>query len=569
MKHWIRRSFKTRIFYTVLLVSLLPLVVCDVIMLPILISHSETKIAQESRQQIALIRDALSELTESLSDALPLLAQNDTVRGALTAGTRETSALYPLLFQAATDTGFYAGVGLFDSEGVCRYAINGIDASATLSPNWGVLRLANQTNGPVYADGADDIVFYMAQAVPGVDGSIAGYAVFAVNETQTERLFSIPSDTTADILLLNTSWEPLYSSQPTLGDTVAVMLRQQLWDGKKLTGSGGEFAYFVERETLSGYFLVVQKPKVFTASIINAFYFISILMGVLCLILCFWGAWLLSRHLSRPIQELSSAMGAVERGQFAVRMRENREDELGKLAVGFNRMTQEYSLNLQRSVQRQKELNDTRLRMMQAQLNPHFLYNTLDAMKWLGTTNRIPEIAAMATDLAFILRSSITGSNLIPLQKELDLVEHYVNIQNVRFENCFTCEIDVLEAYQSCLVPKLVLQPLVENAILHGIGNQNDGFIKLSAMQEQESLVITVSDNGCGIPAEVLDMLNSPNKRMHGGHLGLYNVDSIIKLYFGRKYGITASIEPEGGSRVSVRLPMTREEENDAQDYDR
>lgn len=569
MKHWIRRSFKTRIFYTVLLVSLLPLVICDVIMLPILIAHSETKIAQESRQQMALSQDALSGLAESLNDALLALAQDEAVRGALAADPVETSALYPLLFQAATKTDFYAGIGLFDSEGICRYAINGIDVGATLSPHWGVLRLAGQADGPVHADGEGDVVFYAAQAVPDADGSIVGYAVFAVNETQTDRLFSILNDTTADLLLLNASWEPLYSSQPTLGDTIAAALRQQLWEGKKLDGSGGEFAYFIQQETLSGYFLIVQKPKVFTASIVHAFYFISILMGVLCLILCFWGAWLLSRHLSRPIRELSAAMGAVERGQFAVRLRESREDELGKLAVGFNRMTQEYSLNLQRSVQRQKELNDTRLRMMQAQLNPHFLYNTLDVMKWLGTTNHIPEIAAMATDLAFILRSSITGSNLILLQTELDLVEHYVSIQNVRFGNRFTCEIDIPEAYQNCLVPKLVLQPLVENAILHGVASQNDGFIKLSALQEQETLVITVTDNGCGIPAEVLDMLNSPDKRIHGGHLGLYNVDSIIKLYFGHKYGITASSGPDGGSRVSVRLPMTREEKSDAQGPDR
>ncbi len=569
MKHWIRRSFKTRIFYTVLLVSLLPLVICDVIMLPILIAHSETKIAKESRQQMALIQDALSGLTESLNEALPAMAQDEAVRSALATDTPETNSLYPLLFQAATDTGFYAGVGLFDSEGVCRYAVNGIDVGATLSPNWGVLRSAGQANGPVYADGADDVVFYAAQAVLDADGSVAGYMVFAVNTTQTDRLFAILNDTAADILLLNARWEPLFSTQPALGGAVAAALRQQLWDGKKLTGSGGEFAYFVQQETTSGYILIVQKPKTFTESIIQAFYFISILMGVLCLILCFWGAWLLSRHLSRPIRELSTAMGAVERGQFGVRLRENREDELGTLAVGFNRMTQEYSLNLQRSVQRQKELNDTRLRMMQAQLNPHFLYNTLDVMKWLGTTNHIPEIAAMATDLAFILRSSITGSNLIPLQKELDLVEHYVNIQNVRFADRFTCEIDVPEAYQRCLVPKLVLQPLVENAILHGVAAQDDGYIKLSAQQEQEALVITVADNGCGIAPEVLTMLNSRDQRMHGGHLGLYNVDSIIKLYFGSKYGITADSGPQGGSRVSVRLPITQEEEKDAQGFDR
>ena len=569
MRHWIRRSFKTRIFFTVLLVSLLPLIICDVIMLPILIAHSEQKLAQESVLQLHLIQTTLSQVTDSLNESLLLLAQDKTVENKLAENGTDSSALYTRMFQAATDTSFYVGIGLFDREGNCRYAINGMDVGTALPTDWGVLYAARHSSQPVYADGTEDIVFYAAISVCNVQQAVVGYVVFSMRNSSMDHLFSVLHDTPADILLLNASWEPLYHSQSSQGETVASALRQQLLEGKKLTGSGEEFAYLVEKEQTSGYFIVVQNPKTFTVSVVRAFYFISIIMGLLCLLLCFWGAWLLSRHLSRPIQELSRAMGEVERGQFEVRLRENREDELGKLSKGFNRMTREYLLNLKRSVQRQKELNDTRLRMMQAQLNPHFLYNTLDAIKWLGTTNDVPQIADMATDLAFILRSSITGSKLIPLQQELDLVEHYVSIQNVRFENRFAYEIDIPEIYQHCLVPKLVLQPLVENAILHGVAGQDDGFIKLSAQEEADMMVITVSDNGSGMSADVLDKLNSPDKRILGGHLGLYNVDSIIKLYFGSNYGITARSGPESGSRVSVILPIIRKEESDAQDFDR
>lgn len=569
MIRWIRRSFKTRIFFTILLVSLLPLIICDVIMLPILIAHSEQKLSQESAQQMRLIQTAFTDMTKALDQTLLTLSRDETVYTMLAENSADDSALYALLFHAATDTGFYAGIGLYDDQGICRYAINGTDLGTALSTDWGVLHAAGKSTEPVFADGSGDAVFCVAICVRNDEQAIMGFVVFSVDDDGMDRLFSAINDTPSDILLLNARWEPLYHTRSSQGDTVAAALRQQLLSGEKLTGSGGEYAYLVEKENTSGYFIVVQNPKILTDTIVRAFYLVSILMGVLCLLLCFWAAWLLSRHLSRPIQELSHAMGEVERGQYEVRLRENREDELGLLSKGFNRMTREYLLNLKRSVQRQKELNDTRLRMMQAQLNPHFLYNTLDSMKWLGAANDLPQVAEMATDLAFILRSSVTGNNLIPLQQELELVEHYINIQNIRFEDRFACEIDIPERYQGCLVPKLVLQPLVENAILHGVAGQDDGYIKISAQEEANVLIVTVSDNGCGMPGEVLEQLNNPDKRILGGHLGLHNVDSIIKLYFGMRYGITADSGTERGARVSVRLPVMRKEETDVQDFDR
>ena len=178
-------------------------------------------------------------------------------------------------------------------------------------------------------------------------------------------------------------------------------------------------------------------------------------------------------------------------------------------------MAEEYLANLDRSVQRQRELNEARLRMMQAQLNPHFLYNTLDAVKWLGMAHQAPEVAGLATDLAAILRSSISGDEVVTLEEELELVDRYVNIQTIRFGDRFTCEVDVAERYQSCLVPKLALQPLVENAILHGVADREDGYIKIWAGEEEDMLLLYVSDNGCGIPTEVLERLNSEIGRAH------------------------------------------------------
>ncbi len=231
-------------------------------------------------------------------------------------------------------------------------------------------------------------------------------------------------------------------------------------------------------------------------------------------------------------------------------------------------MAEEYRANLDRSVQRQKELNETRIRMMQAQLDPHFLYNTLDTMKWLGVGHQVPQVAQLATDLAVILRASISGPEIVTLERELELIERYVDIQSIRFEDRFTCEIDVPERYQSCRVPKLCLQPLVENAIVHGAADREEGYVKLWAGEEDGELLLFVSDNGPGIPEDVLERLNSLNKELPGGHLGLFNVDSIIRLHYGERYGLAAWNQPEGGCCVGLRLPIQREEKADAESSD-
>jgi len=135
-------------------------------------------------------------------------------------------------------------------------------------------------------------------------------------------------------------------------------------------------------------------------------------------------------------------------------------------------------------------------------------------------------------------------------------VRQYLNIQEIRFEDRFVCEIDVDERYQHCIVPKMVLQPLVENAIIHGVADLEEGYIKLWAEEDGGDLLLRVSDNGRGIAPEVLDRL-ARHEDIPGGHLGLNNVDRIIRLYYGEGYGLTAE-SGDTGSRVTLRLPMMK-----------
>jgi len=144
-----------------------------------------------------------------------------------------------------------------------------------------------------------------------------------------------------------------------------------------------------------------------------------------------------------------------------------------------------------------------------------------------------------------------------PLEDELELVRQYLNIQEIRFEDRFVCEIDVDERFQHCIVPKMVLQPLVENAIIHGVADLEEGYIKLWAEADGGDLLLRVSDNGRGIAPEVLARLEQ-HQDIPGGHLGLTNVDHIIRLYYGVDYGLSASSDGKTGSCVTLRLPMKK-----------
>lgn len=559
MKAWFRRSFKNRIFLTVLLVTLLPLLFCDVLMMQMQVIRSESSLARQAEVQLTQLKQTLDDTCDAYDTLSERLCGSTIVRSALRDGSGDSRTLYQLLFRETDALREYARFDIYNAGGQWLYT-TGQDAPAgALRTDWDILYAAGQTTDLVYCCGKDGSALTAARSVRSYDGNILGYLVITMTQENFDLLFNGLYHAANNVILLDSLWRAIYYTQPAQAGKTVAALRSQLLQNTDLTGAEGEYYFHGVRQDRTGFTLLLQQPKTFTAEVMRTIYGVSALMGFLCLLLCLWCAWLLSRHLSEPVKALDDAMKQVEQGHFDIHLQTDREDELGRLAIRFNQMTDEYRLNLERSVRRQRELNETQLRMMQAQLNPHFLYNTLDSMKWLGVTHQVPQVATLATDLATILRAGISGDEFITLDQELELIDRYIDIQSLRFEDRFTCEIDIGEQFRSCLVPKLLLQPLVENAIIHGVADKDDGYIKLWAEEQEGDLLLSVSDNGCGIPPEMLERLNSHDARIPGGHLGLFNVNTIIRLHFGEKYGLSARSEPGEGSCVRLRLPIFRD----------
>ena len=315
----------------------------------------------------------------------------------------------------------------------------------------------------------------------------------------------------------------------------------------------------------SGLISIYITPPAFEKSAVRAGYQIVLMQVVISILLCLLVASRLSSSFSKPINTLSVAMKQFRKGDFDTKIDLNREDEFGQLASGFNKMTARLKDTMRERVEAERKVNEAHIELMQAQLNPHFLYNTLDTIKWVAKANQVPEVATLSSSLATILRTGISENQFCLLESELDLVRNYCDIQKIRFDDCFDLEIEVKESIAKAYVPKLILQPLVENSIIHGLEGRSDGRIKITADRlssdkdtDSDTLVITVSDNGKGISDEMIKLIETDDPEALKGHLGLKNVNTIIRLYYGSEYGVSAK-RTETGTEMTVRLPFSTE----------
>ena len=506
--------FQTRIFLTVICVALVPIILCFALLLPMMVSTSAKRQEETARAQLAGMTRQLTEAFSGMERALDALAGDEWVRLALEEGdAAHPRAVYAALVGQAAKVPEMTQLMIVGADGVCLCALRGQEEDAAFDTDWGVLRMA---------DGENAVFFGEAGRVAAVRRAAGGYLLAEISGDSLSELLSRGLNPAYGVMLLGKQWRLIDDSRTTGSESRLHELRERMLAGEALSDGDAVLTYTTQTEPISGFTLLLSQPRVFN-------------------------------------REMTAAMKRVQLGELSARVVPRGEGELGQLAVGFNQMVAECELNLRRSVERQKELNDTRIRMMQSQLNPHFLYNTLDSMKWMGVTHGVPQVATLAEDLAKILRASISGDEFVTLGQELELLERYIDIQLIRFEDRFACEIEVDDALMGCMVPKLVLQPIVENAVIHGVRDMDDGYIKIWAEADAGDLRLFVQDNGRGMEKPQDGPLGFGVSGRPGEHLGMFNVDSILRLHFGDAYGLSVRSRPGEGCLVMVRLPMRRE----------
>lgn len=261
----------------------------------------------------------------------------------------------------------------------------------------------------------------------------------------------------------------------------------------------------------------------------------------------------------KPLKKLEKYMVQVNPDNMDQRMEILTDDEIGHLSMKFNQMMDRIRNLKEQVIEEQEDKRKYELQALQAQINPHFLYNTLDSIIWMAETND-SNIVAMTEALAKLFRISLNkGNEEISLERELEHVKNYLIIQSMRYADKFTYEISAEPGVERCRTIKLILQPIVENCIYHGIKKKRGtGKITIRAYRREQNLIIEVSDDGCEMPEEICRKILSDeieSENISGSGIGVKNVNERIQLRFGKKYGLSYSSEEGVGTTVTYVLP--------------
>lgn len=278
------------------------------------------------------------------------------------------------------------------------------------------------------------------------------------------------------------------------------------------------------------------------------------------LLLLIFLSYFIPLSIIRPIRKLGEVTDQVAKGNLSIRSDVKTGAEVGMLSESLNSMIDKINELLEQVKVEQIQLRKAEFELLQSQINPHFLYNTLDAIIWLAEAGEQKKVVNMVGSLSDFFRASLNqGKDIIPLKEELNHVRSYLEIQQVRYQDILQYEINIPKELEQCLIPKITIQPLVENALYHGIKNKRgQGKIIISGSKDNEGVVIQVSDNGIGIKEERLNEVirgitnKSPTEN---GIYGLYNVNERIRLNFGEKYGISIESRYGEGTKAKILLP--------------
>lgn len=419
-----------------------------------------------------------------------------------------------------------------------------------------------QTFGQII--GADGISLVRAMDLNN-PGRQPNLLVVTLNQTKLLDLIRslLPSEN-AQIVLLTDERKPITGT----GDITAASLEKRMADKDMFKVEIGSKYYnwsLLLMQPQSEVFAKTKQIQVYTYIIIA----ISVLLAL-------WISWAVYSSIASPIQKLMHGMKRAGSGNFNVKLDNHRQDELGYLTQAFNQMIYDQKHLIQHGYEQQLRLALTELKFLQTQINPHFLYNTLDSIYWAAKNYEADEISEMVLNLSRFFRLSLNkGTDTFTVEETISHLHYYVRVQQLRFLDKFSVDYEVDEASKPVPVMKLLLQPLVENAILHGLEQrERGGQLTVRTYAEDNFLSMIVADNGVGMAPDRLDYIRRELEQIFGPDnksglslppwestkdlYGLRNVASRIRMVYGKRAAMEVESRQGEGTAVTVRLPLDR-----------
>lgn len=290
---------------------------------------------------------------------------------------------------------------------------------------------------------------------------------------------------------------------------------------------------------------------------------VYVLTAIILVIVALLFSRFMARSITLPIQKLRDSMKKVQEGDFSVSdVVVDSKNEIGSLTKSFDVMTHRIHELMEQNVHEQEEKRKSELQALQSQINPHFLYNTLDSIIWMSEGKKNEEVVLMTASLARLLRQSISNEDeVVPIANEVEYARGYLTIQKMRYKDKLEFQIEVDSSILYIPLIKLVLQPIIENAIYHGLKyKESKGLLIVKGFMKDGNAVLQVIDDGVGMDEETLAHIYDKHKvNYHSNGVGVYNVQKRLKLYYGEDYGITYTSELGKGTTATITIPGRQE----------
>ncbi len=394
-----------------------------------------------------------------------------------------------------------------------------------------------------------------------------GFLIIRINIKKLVEDYAATVAENSDIIIMSeqSMVYPYQELSNQTGQALRILSSQNGYSIGEINGEASFVSQILSPYTGWSYYNVVPYNQIFQ-TIIWLKNLMIVLFAAAAIVMVIMGL-AFARSLTKPIGALINQMRDIQKGdlghveqEFVQLPSYEQMDEVGLLHRTFRLMMARINTLITENYAKQLVIKETEFKALQAQINPHFLYNTLDSINWLAQKNKQDDISSMVVSLGFLLRASISlQQSTITIGKEMEIIEHYIRIQTYRFRDRLDFQMDIPDQYHAVLIPKLTLQPLLENAIKYGL-EPVIGIcrIRIYAETEEDLLILIVEDSGPGLEEDYLLRLVSRETVTKSTGIGLSNIQERMKMVFGEAYGIQLESQKGIGTKVKVLIPLQK-----------
>ncbi len=574
-------------FFTKLLISfgaicVIPIVIIGVFAHFFSYELSLNSLKEQVESVMANSTNAFDTLTDEYGQALETFCNDADVRQILQSplSSRDQKArVYQRMFFLLKGKPLNAAMHLVGADGNFQISTTELPKQYDISiyGNWGIYAMAKKSEKVViypnlYVNSAEKSM--SLALIKGIRNGtkIIGYAIIDI---PTETIASICNENRGilpvNFTIIDHNYYIIYDESKRKPKTAFYDLafRNEFKTGRnwRLSKIDDKQALIWNNRSNNGQFFLLGTVYIdMIVENIKAITFVTIGIGLASFLFCVILSIVITNSISRPIWSMVKTMQKVEEGKFDVRADVNSGDEIGFMAGRFNDMIKKIDELFHTNLEKQDRLRLAELHALQSQINPHFLYNTLDSIKWLAKLNGIRDIEVIVIQLGKLLKNSINNQNeMTTVGESLEIIDSYLTIQKIRYSDRFEVKMAIDPGLRDCRVPRLIIQPIVENAIIHGIEKKIEpGRLTIKVSRAGTDLIIEVADDGVGINAARLGQiqrdLEQDQRKVQ--NIGIHNVNRRIKLCYGEKYGVSIQSEIGKGTTVMIAMPAENQPES-------